>query len=207
MGNTIKVAPNVNTMYIAVATSAAGCSDTGFVSVNINQFNIQLTTPGSQVISGSTVQLQTFSPSSYEVLSWTPSVLFSNQKAKTQTITIDSSINIMVVGQSPQGCKDSAIVSIIASSLDDIYIPSAFTPNGDGKNDLFRVLGGNIQSLEMKIFNRWGELIFSTQERAKGWDGTFAGKEQPGAVYVYVLSATLRNGKKVSKKGTVTLLR
>jgi len=93
-----------------------------------------------------------------------------------------------------------------------LYIPNVFSPNGDNQNDEFAILGGDVQSMELKIFNRWGELIFESNNQEIGWDGTTFGREiaLPG-VYVYRLDFVgfERDGSMfVGKKhGTVTLIR
>jgi gliding motility-associated-like protein len=105
------------------------------------------------------------------------------------------------------GCEDSATIQVVVDPLTDIYLPTAFTPNGDGKNDLFKVLGGEFAQFNLKVFNRWGQVVFTTTERAKGWDGKVNGELQPAQVFVYMLQGKLKNGKVVMKKGTVMLVR
>ncbi|TZF82313.1 T9SS type B sorting domain-containing protein [Pedobacter sp. BS3] len=89
----------------------------------------------------------------------------------------------------------------------DVYVPNTFTPNGDGKNDELKVYSNYIQSISMKVFNQWGQMIFSTTEKDKGWDGTYKGEQQPVGVYIYVVSVTLQDGKTITKKGAVNLIR
>lgn len=85
------------------------------------------------------------------------------------------------------GCGSMQDEVTIHQGVCKVFVPSAFTPNGDGKNDLFMILGTEkLSSLHLKIFNRWGEMVFETRDKAKGWDGTYKGKYLPG-VYVYLL--------------------
>jgi gliding motility-associated-like protein len=88
-----------------------------------------------------------------------------------------------------------------------IGIPTAFSPNGDGENDILYVRGAAIQTLDLKIFNRWGQLVFETTSKEKGWDGTFGGQPQPMDAYAYVLNATFIDGTAKILKGNITLLR
>jgi len=205
--NSITVSPLVVTTYTAVATNSNGCTDTASVTINITDFNLNLFASPNPVIAGTRVQLQTTASNNYEILSWQPAILFAGQTALSQLFIADTSINISVAARSPSGCTDTATITIIVDPLDDIYIPTAFTPNRDGKNDLFTIAGGNIQKMDLKIFNRWGQIIFAANSRSRGWDGTFAGKEQPTGAYVYNLSATLKDGKVVKRKGTIILIR
>ncbi|HNB81935.1 MAG TPA: gliding motility-associated C-terminal domain-containing protein, partial [Chitinophagaceae bacterium] len=92
-----------------------------------------------------------------------------------------------------------------------LNIPNSFSPNGDGRNDYFlprEILSSGISSFEMQIFNRWGELIFSTtQSDGRGWDGKYNGVDQPNGVYIYLIRAVFMNGVQKEYTGNVTLLR
>ena len=90
--------------------------------------------------------------------------------------------------------------------LNRIFMPNAFTPNGDGKNDVFRIPSGALIDLEeFSIFNRWGEVLFSTRDRVTGWDGKYKGELQSG-VFVYVIKGVDNKGP-VRIKGTVVVIR
>ncbi len=99
-------------------------------------------------------------------------------------------------------CKDvsTEVVPILG-------LPTAFSPNGDGVNDVLYVRGAAIQTLDLKIFNRWGQLIFETNSKDIGWDGTFNGKPQPIEAYAFVLNASFIDGTAKTMKGNITLLR
>lgn len=94
---------------------------------------------------------------------------------------------------------------------DCVWLPNAFSPGGDGKNDLFRaVLRCLVQSFEMKIFNRWGQIIFQTINPNEGWDGNFLGTQQPVGVYYYYIKSQTGVGSEVIEnalKGEIHLLR
>jgi gliding motility-associated-like protein len=89
-----------------------------------------------------------------------------------------------------------------------LYIPSAFTPNGDGINDSFGVKAKNVSEINLQIFNRWGELIFESQEISNTWDGSYKGTPiNYTDVFVYTLKAKGVNGKPLPEEnGTVTLV-
>lgn len=88
-----------------------------------------------------------------------------------------------------------------------LYLPNAFTPNGDGLNDRFEVKGRLVASFRMVIYNRWGQVVFQSNDPKMGWDGRINGQEAPVGTYAYTLEAADGNGRKFSRKGTVTLLR
>lgn len=89
----------------------------------------------------------------------------------------------------------------------DIFVPNVFSPNTDGKNDLLLVYGNYIATLELRIFNQWGQLMVTLTDQKQGWDGKFRGSHQPVGVYVYVLKAVMTDGRHVNKKGSITLVR
>lgn len=89
----------------------------------------------------------------------------------------------------------------------DIFVPNVFSPNTDGKNDLLFVYGNYIATLELRIFNQWGQLMVTLTDQKQGWDGKFRGSHQPVGVYVYVLKAVMTDGRHVNKKGSITLVR
>lgn len=107
------------------------------------------------------------------------------------------------------GCEQTAVKNINLYSSCYLAVPTAFTPNGDGKNDYFRVLNAvKAENLELLLFNRWGQLVFKTANWKQGWDGKINGAPQPTAVYVWFLRYTDRDTKKtIQQKGTVTLIR
>ena len=88
-----------------------------------------------------------------------------------------------------------------------VGLPTAFSPNGDGENDILYVRGAAIKTLDLKIFNRWGQLIFETTSQDVGWDGTYNGQPQPVEAYGYVLNVSFIDSSVKQMKGNITLLR
>jgi gliding motility-associated-like protein len=89
----------------------------------------------------------------------------------------------------------------------DIFVPTGFTPNGDGENDIECVMGHCITELHFEIYDRWGEKVFETTDQSKCWDGVKQGKLMDTGVFVYHLRATLKNGEQINKKGNLHLFR
>lgn len=88
------------------------------------------------------------------------------------------------------------------------FIPSAFTPNDDGKNDSFKpLLLGNVKQFQFSVFNKWGQVVFQTSELGKGWDGAFSGKKQSADIFVWTCTYQFEGGEVKSAKGTVALIR
>lgn len=104
------------------------------------------------------------------------------------------------------GCTATGKVTVITGRPLDI--PNAFTPNGDGHNDIFRIPPGVQFTLqELNIFDRWGKRVFTTGDVTKGWDGTYQGSPTDTGMYVYLITGKTPVGKLVFLKGTVLMIR
>jgi gliding motility-associated-like protein len=87
-------------------------------------------------------------------------------------------------------------------------MPTGFTPNGDGKNDIFKPFTVGIVKINyFRVYNRWGSLLYSTSNLNQGWDGRIGGVNQPTGTFVWMVQGEARDGKVITKKGTVTLIR
>ncbi len=130
----------------------------------------------------------------------------------TQTISVNQIGLYSVTVTSPEGCEgsDEVYISYPGSGSGGKYFvgfPTAFTPNGDGKNDVLYVRGNNIVELKLVIRNRLGLEVFRSNSMSNGWDGTYKGVMQDMDAYVYFLKAVFVDGKVIEKRGSVTLLR
>lgn len=103
------------------------------------------------------------------------------------------------------GCVDSTSLKVGIGLKP--ALPSGFTPNGDGENDVFIIRGGPFLSIVFKVYNKWGQLIFNSTDQTKGWDGTYKGKPAPIGVYTWTYVVELANKKVEKKSGDVTLMR
>jgi gliding motility-associated-like protein len=113
---------------------------------------------------------------------------------------------VQLVVTNPLGCSDSAYKKIEVIG-DQLFFPTAFTPNGDGLNDLFLPGGMETKQYQLKLFNSWGQLIFATNNPLIGWDGTFDGQPAITGVYIYQCDVVTLSGKSYGYNGTVTLIR
>ena len=101
----------------------------------------------------------------------------------------------------------SASSRVIVIGMPPVYIPNSFTPNGDGNNDLFLIYGEGIKTVNLKIFNRWGEMVFNSENQFLGWDGNYKGANQPVGVYVYEAQITFLDNRQTLRTGSITLIR
>jgi gliding motility-associated-like protein len=142
--------------------------------------------------------------------SWTPANFLSNPNIADPVATPSSTTMFYVDVTNSSACtsKDSIEVKVFkGDSASGYLVPSAFTPNGDGKNDCFGVKEwGNVTNFKLSVYNRWGNLIFQTANVDECWDGTYKGIIQPSGTYVYQIFAQTLCGT-VYRKGTVVLIR
>lgn len=143
--------------------------------------------------------------------SWSPATGLSNTSVPDPVVTVGGAgdvIQYQVVGVDAEGCKAEGYVRIRVYKGPDIYVPTGFTPNGDGVNDRFTPVPVGIQHYNyFRVFNRWGQLIFSTTRMLDGWDGRLNGREQSSGVYTWMVEGVTKDNRVITKKGTVTLLR
>ncbi len=152
-------------------------------------------------------------PSDSDVINyaWSPATGLSDPTIPNPVVTvgpIGGDVLYQVITSTVAGCKGEGYVRVRVYKGPDIYMPTGFTPNGDGKNDRFTPFPVGIKEVKyFRVFNRWGQLMFSTTKIRDGWDGRLDGREQPTGVYVWMAEAITNDNKVITKKGTVTLIR
>jgi gliding motility-associated-like protein len=167
------------------------------------------------IVNNQLLQLNaTVGDSSVYQFTWSPptglnSTIIKNPVATLNSSMVDESITYIVRATNAIGCfaEDDINVKVFKTGP-DIFVPSGFTPNGDGHNDVIRPILVGIKQLQyFRIYNRWGQLVFSTSESGKGWDGTISGQPQSTSNFVYVAQAIDYTGRTISRKGNVMLIR
>lgn len=145
---------------------------------------------------------------------WTPAVGLNNNTIANPVATLGGaiagdSIRYLLKVTDAAGCVGFDTITVkIFKTQPDIFIPTGFTPNSDGRNDVLKAIPVGIKIFEyFKVFNRWGQQIFSTSDASKGWDGTVNGARQPSGTYVFMASGIDYLNRPVVKKGTVVLIR
>ncbi|MCW3110732.1 MAG: hypothetical protein JWQ09_5238, partial [Segetibacter sp.] len=143
---------------------------------------------------------------------WSPNLGLSATNIANPIALYTETFNVIqykVLVFNEANCRDSAFVIVkVFNTGPSVFIPTAFTPNGDGKNDVLRPVAVGIKQFDFfRIYNRWGQEVFSTQINGKGWDGTINGVPQTTGVYVWWVKATDYKGVPYFKKGTVTLIK
>jgi gliding motility-associated-like protein len=154
---------------------------------------------------GNSIELIGTGPSGAEFV-WSPAEFLSCSTCVTTIATPDVT-TLFVLTVTNNGCVATDTVLIeVTEKCGDIFVPSGFSPNGNGINDELKVRGNCIKELDFKIYDRWGELIFQTTDQNIGWDGTYKGKPALAGVYVYYINAVVI-GSTINMQGNTTLIR
>ena len=132
---------------------------------------------------------------------------YSDAENAVHTFTSLGGYEICLTVTNPADCEDTYCRSIIIENEGVIGVPSGFSPNNDGSNDVLYVRGFGIETMLFQVYNRWGQLVFSTTDQHIGWDGTYQGVPQEVEVYIYTLEAEFMDGKTHREEGNITLIR
>jgi gliding motility-associated-like protein len=193
-----------------IVESAQGCIDTVVHTVNVfGNPTADFAADDYVVYTGQTVSFTDLSSNGQTGWSWDfgDSQLDSTSTLQNPTHIYNTGgyFDVCLYVNDMNGCTDTMCRREIVS-LPPV-VPSGFSPNGDGENDIFHVFGGPFKVLEFRIYNNWGECIFMSDKQSEGWDGKRKGIEQPIGVYVYTIYAITEDDQEHNLSGDVTLLR
>lgn len=200
--------PTRDVIYTLVTEDSVGCVDTFSMRVTVKVLGgeIYIHTQDTVINYGSELQLNATGGFRYE---WTASdSVLSAYDIPNPIVKPEAPVVLRVTGYTEDGCKNYDSVYIDVDRRGKIFVPDAFTPNGDGKNDIFRVVNFSFQELlEFKVFNRWGAEIFTTKDGTQGWDGTYKGEPQEIGTYFYLIRVRFSDNTEQRFVGDVTLIR
>lgn len=210
----IYTTPGTYTISLSV-TSPLGCQ---IDTVYQNWIQVDTTVVAQfeylpEVLDASTREIELFSQSSRAVnQSWLINgIVYSNDENPVYRIIDTGALNIQLFAWDQHECIDSTSQKLEKNSPASYFLPNAFTPNGDGQNDIFIGVGTieNIRSLQLQIFDRWGQLVFATTDPRIGWNGRHqnAGNPLSGGIYTYQGVVSFTNGESVYLKGNLVLIR
>lgn len=207
----IWINPNATTIYTLTATNSAGCVITKSIRVRVSPlplFPFSVSANPDTIYAGQTVQLDVI-PKGYNYR-WYPASKLSDPTISNPTSTPKSTTTYGVT-VTDTACSLFADVTVVVLDVvcgpPDLFVPNAFTPNGDGENDILLVRGNNITDMTLRIYHRWGEKVFESTNQSQGWDGTYKGKDCDPAVFVYYLDVTCLGGETYQEKGNISLIR
>lgn len=161
--------------------------------------------PNGEVPKGKVVDIFVVDPEAGNVYIWD-----NNFEGTTQKVTILNDTVFVVTVTDENGCTGEAEVRIkirLPICEEDVFIPTAFSPNGDAVNNTLMVRSNYISDMELIIYNRWGQEVFATKDISRGWDGKLNGQELSPDTYAYWLRAKCTDGADIIKKGSISLLR
>ncbi|HLS71308.1 MAG TPA: gliding motility-associated C-terminal domain-containing protein [Chitinophagaceae bacterium] len=200
--------------YPAIFKTQHDCDSIVILNLIIEDFKVDLNAYPNPAYEGELVTLQVDGSHDYEVNAWHPIQDFPRQQKKKQVITFDETgtYTIKVDAVSDNDCVATDEINIEVLPIDPtVWLPNAFTPNGDGLNDAFGpqlLIARGYQIENFSIYNRYGQEVFNTRgTRARAWDGTYKGEPCEMDTYMYVISVKFTNGKSYEFKGDVHLIR
>lgn len=215
LANPTANASRTTTYTLSVLADANGCPSliTDDVTVDVTP-PIKIYTYPADTIAypGDQIQLKAVSTvPAANIFNWTPFLNLNNPNLADPVVTavnIGDSIVYKVTARSIAGCIGEAYIRLRVYKGPDLYVPTAFTPNGDGRNETFYPFPVGIKAINyFRVFNRWGQQVFSSNTLHKGWDGKFGGVDQAGGLYVWMAQGVDKNNKLITRQGTVTLIR
>jgi len=183
-----------------------GCRDTAMTILKVPFVNI-FAGNDTVIVKNTPFQFNGVGAQSY---TWTPSTYLDNPFVNNPIATFPTPGEYVYVltGITENGCVGSDTIKITVSDGPYLTIPNAFSPNGDGSNDIFKILASGYKKLNYyRVYNRWGEQVFATNNFLKGWDGTYKGKDSEIGTYYWLLSAVGIDNKEKMIKGDVILIR
>lgn len=203
--------PRDTTRYILTVYDTKGCPKPGRDTVYVNVLPKIRPFAGNDtmVVVGQPLQLNAEGGASYI---WSPPTGLNDPNIKNPIGRYEAeidSVKYMVQVFNQAGCVDTDYVKVTVFKTNPyVFVPTGFTPNGDGRNDEVKPIAVGVKTIKyFSIYNRWGQLIFTTTTNGKGWDGTLGGTPQGSNVFVWMVSAIDYLDKPIFLKGTVTLIR
>ena len=214
-GNTFTplVKPSGSTTFTVTVVNQLGCVYTDSVRVNVlsTASLLHITATPDTINYGDTSQLLLTLVLNVNSYQWVADTTLSGTNILNPLAYPVQTHAYYVLASDSLGCitHDTIVVHVLVPPCKEsnVYVPDAFTPNGDGKNDVLYVRSNETHDLYFAVYDRWGQKMFETTDITRGWDGNFKGKKMDAAVFGYYVKGHCADGNVFEKKGNVTLLR
>jgi gliding motility-associated-like protein len=204
--STVTVFPSVNTVY-SVQSNDHSCQSKDSIKVSIHTKPVDTICCSTKVMAGQSVQLGVGPLVPGYTYSWTPEWwLTCSNCPDPQATPAETTMYVATINDSGCISKDSIEISI-EGTCGVFFVPSAFSPNGDGQNDVLYVRGQCIADLDFVVFDRWGNQVFESHSLSNGWDGVYNGQPMNAGSFSYIVTGTTIYGNKISAHGNVALIR
>ncbi len=214
-GSQTSSTPIKTTVYSVIGTDTKGCfSDTVFKTVNVFSYpTIQIPDSAVTIETGSNYQIKVTGSEDVTSWQWTPANWLSCITCAQPLATPKSTTTYNVQAKNIAGCTVEKNITITVLCKNEVlFIPNTFSPNGDGMNDYFYPRGKGFTVKSLRIFSRWGSIVFEQSNfvpnnQSYGWNGTYKGNALQPDVYVFLIEVVCDNGQVFTSKGNITLLR
>ena len=209
IANPVAVNPTATTQYIVAVTDVVGCPKPAFDTVLVNVEAKVLANAGpadTTVVLGEPLQLN---GSGGTIYLWQPATWLSNPSIANPVSLPQNDITYKLLVSNATGCQQSDTIRIKVYRVPaSFYVPTGFTPNNDNHNDVLRPILLGMRSLNyFRVYNRWGNVVFSTSQKGLGWDGTYKGNLQDPGTYIWMASGITYLGETIVRKGYAVLIR
>ncbi len=208
---TIKVNPTIQTTYSLTITNSDQCTASGQTVVTVNPIpSADFIADPAETTTGVQISFTILNAVNVNSTIWRfGDGLYNAGQMTTQHIYTDTGLySVSLIISSAKNCLDTITKKnyVIIHPRQHIWIPSAFTPNGDGNNDILMVYG-ELKSMLLEIYDQWGLLIFTSESQSVGWDGKYKGVDQPEGNYVFIFNGINTSNEPVKEQGLITLIR
>lgn len=202
--NLITVSPTTDSTFMLITYSGI-CSDTDLVNIFVKPYPVANAGADINIYSGDVVTLNATGGGSY---SWSPANGLSCTNCASPLASPNETTTYVLTVTDAYGCTDTDTLTIyVETNCGHIYVPTAFSPNTDGENDIFYVYAKCVKNITVEIYDRWGKKVAEINNITQGWDGTYEGNLFNTAVFVYTLHVEFSNGEELNKKGNISLVR
>lgn len=210
--NPMATPPNTTSYILSATNPSSGCPKPSYDTVTVTVLPKVNAFAGNDtvIIASLPLQLKATGGVTYQ---WSPATGLDNPNIQGPIAMLDGNpeyVTYVVTVADQAGCTDTDSITIrVYKTGPEIFVPTGFTPNGDGRNDVFRPIYVGMKTIDyFRVYNRWGNLVYSNPlNDGKGWDGTIQGRKQNMGTFVWMVRATDILGNVHVKKGTVVLIR
>lgn len=196
--------------YAVTVTDAKQCSVTASYTLTYNYTLTVDAGADKSVVTGQVTALNAVASENHgNVYTWSAVEGLSCNECASTTLYPTQPVVALVTVVDANGCTATDSVAVNVTQISGLFIPNAFTPNGDGNNDVLEVFGdnGSTHYFEIMIFDRWGEKVFEANDTRSTWDGSYKGEPVNNGVFIYVAKAVFTDGSSRDYKGSVTVIR